>query len=118
MTATTQAADSNDTKLATDAYVDRAVMLRIAYAADAGSTDAYAITITPAPAAYVTGMMFVFKANTINTGACSLQVNALAVIPIKKKHDQDPADGDIEAGQMVSVIYDGTNFQMQSQIAN
>ncbi len=91
---------------------------QIAYGVDSGSTDDYAVTITPAPSAYTAGMMVLFKANTANTGACTLAVNTLAAKSIKKKHDQDPANNDIESGQIVTVIYDGTNFQMQSQIAN
>ncbi len=87
----------------------------VRYGADAGATDAYAITLDPVPAAYYAGMMVVFKANTANTGAATLNVNALGAKTIKKNHDQDLADGDIEAGQIVTVIYDGTDFQMQSQ---
>jgi hypothetical protein len=85
------------------------------YAADAGTTDAYAITLDPAPSAYTTGMVINFYANTANTGAATLNVNSLGAKTIKKHHDQDLADGDIEAGQIVTVVYDGTNFQMQSQ---
>lgn len=88
------------------------------YAADAGSTDAYAVTLSPAPTAYTTGMVVNFKANTANTGAATLNVNSLGAITILKNHDTALADNDIEVGQLVTVIYDGTNFQMQSQIAN
>lgn len=87
------------------------------YAADAGSNDTYVITLSPVPAALETGMVIQFKANTINTGACTLNVNSLGAKSIKKQNDQDPVDGDIEAGQIVTVVYDGTNFQMQSQVA-
>lgn len=90
----------------------------IVYAADAGSTDAYAITLVPTPSAYTTGMVVHFKANTVNTGACTLNVNSLGAKTIKKNYDTDLADGDIKAGQFVSVIYDGTNFQLISPIAN
>lgn len=86
------------------------------YAADGGATDSYAITLTPALGAYVVGMVINFKANTVNTGTASLNVNALGAITILKAHDQTLVTGDIEAGQFVTVIYDGTNFQMQSQI--
>ena len=87
------------------------------YAASAVGTDAYAITITPAITAYTTGMKFRFKADVANTGACTLAVSGLSAIAIKKLNDHDTATGDIEAGQIVEVIYDGTNFQMQSQVA-
>ena len=88
------------------------------YAADAGTTDAYAITLSSAPTTYTTGMVVHFKANTINTGVCTLNVNALGVITIKKQYNVDLADGDIKAGQLCSVIYDGTNFQLLSPISN
>lgn len=88
------------------------------YAADVGSTDAYAITLSPAIAAYATGMTFRFKANTLNTGAATLNVNGLGAITMKKAFNADLATGDILAGQFIEVIYDGTNFQMLSQISS
>ena len=88
------------------------------YAADDESTDTYVITLTPPTLAYVTGQVFYFKANTVNTGAATLNVDGLGAKTIKKLHDQDLANGDIESGHIVEVAYDGTNFQMLSQIAN
>ena len=90
----------------------------INYAEDAGSTDAYAVTLSPVPSQYTTGMVVNFKANTVNTGACTLNVNSLGAKTIKKNYNSDLVDGDIKAGQRVSVIYDGTNFQMISQLGN
>lgn len=84
------------------------------YAADAGASDTYTITLTPAPAAYVTGMVVNFKANTANTGAATLNVNGLGAKTIKRKGSVDLNDNDIVANQDVQVIYDGTNFQMLS----
>lgn len=83
------------------------------YAADAGGTDAYAITVTPAPTAYVTGQVFRFKANTANTGTATLNVNSLGAKTIKKPAASAPADlatGDIIANQIVEVVYNGTDF--------
>lgn len=107
-----------DPDFASEAEVQQGALV---YAADGGGTDAYAITLAttnPALAAYVTGMVVHFKANTANTGAATLNVNSLGAKTIKKLNDQDLADNDIEAGQVVTVVYDGTNFQMQSQVAN
>lgn len=87
------------------------------YAASSAGTDAYAITITPAITAYTTGMKFRFKADVANTGAATLAVSGLSALAIKKYNDQDVETGDIEAGQIVEVVYDGTDFQMQSQSA-
>lgn len=91
------------------------------YAADAGSTDAYAITLTPVPSAYQVGALYRFKANTANTGACTLNVNSLGAIAIKKVAGgitTDLADNDIRVGQFVDCVYDGINMQMQSTLGN
>ncbi len=88
------------------------------YAADGEASDTYVITLTPAPAAYAEGQVFHFKANTANTGAATLNVNSLGAANILKHNDQTLDTGDIEAGQIVTVVYDGTQFQMQSQRGN
>lgn len=88
------------------------------YAADAGANDTYVITLSPAPAAYVTGMKISFKANTANTGACTLNVNGLGAKTIKKFVSTDLSDNDILASQFVTVIYDGTNFVLQSTVSS
>jgi hypothetical protein len=87
------------------------------FGADAGANDTYAVTIA-GYAAYVTGSMIIFTANTTNTGACSVNVNTLGAINLKDQHDQDPEDNFIEAGSVVMAVYDGTNFQMIQPDAN
>lgn len=86
------------------------------YAATSTGTDSYAITLTPAPASYVIGQRFVFRADVANTGACSLNVNGLGARTIVKGISTGLSDGDISANQIVDVIYDGTNLVMQSPI--
>src|SRR3990167_7638460 len=88
------------------------------FAVDAEASDTYVIALTPALTAYTTGQRFTFTANTANTGACTLNVNALGAKTIKKFNDQDLETGDIEAGQVVEVVYDGTNLQMQTPLAS
>ncbi len=87
------------------------------YAATSTGTDSYAITLTPAPASYVIGQRFVFRADVANTGACSLNVNGLGARTIVKGISTGLSDGDISANQIVDVIYDGTNLVMQSLVA-
>jgi len=86
------------------------------YAADSVGTDSYAVTLTPTPPAYFTGMVVRFKAGTANTGACTLNVNSLGAKTIKKNVSDDMATGDILQNQIVEVIYDGTNFQIISPL--
>ncbi len=88
------------------------------FAADGGSTDAYAVTLVPAPAAYTTGMVVNFTANTLNTGGATLNVNTLGAKTLVKNFNVALVTGDILAGQAITAIYDGTNFQMQSPVAS
>lgn len=94
--------------------VNRIEMGQAFFAVDSGSTDAYAVTMTPTPAAYTAGMLVSFQANTANTGPATLNVNSLGAKAIKKNTGMDLDTGDIAADQIVTVIYDGTNFQVQS----
>lgn len=88
---------------------------------DAGSTDTYACSLSPAITAYVTGTHYRFKANTVNTGAASINFNALGAVTIVKVAGGITtalATNDIRAGQWVDLVYDGTNMQMQSLLGN
>lgn len=106
---------SSANKYATQAGLQKGAEI---YAADAEANDTYVITLSPVPASLYTGMVIHFKANTANTGEATLNVNGKGAKIIKKLKDQTLATGDIEAGQIITVIYDGTYFQMQSQIAS
>jgi hypothetical protein len=91
------------------------------YGVDLGMTDAYAITMSPVPASYTTGMVVRFKARTANLGDATLDVNVLGAKPILKHKDLALTDGDIQAGQIVTVVYDSDlqsgsgGWQLQSQ---
>lgn len=87
------------------------------YAADAGANDTYVITLTNAPASYVNGQSFFFKANTINTGTATLDVNGLGPKTIKRSDGTTLLTGDIIANQRVHVQYDGTDMIMISSPA-
>lgn len=89
----------------------------VAYAVDAAGTDAYAITPSPAITAYAAGQQITFKAGTANTGAATINVSGLGAKTIKKSVSSDLITGDIILNQIVSLVYDGTNMQMVSNIA-
>jgi microcystin-dependent protein len=55
-----------------------------------------------------------FKAANANTGAATLNVDGLGAVAIKKNVNKDLSAGDIAAGQIIIVVYDGTYFQMIS----
>ena len=111
-------AGDNGTPSATNLYVTQSgfQINTEKYAADAGSTDAYAITLSPALAAYTTGQLVGFKANTANTGAATLNVNSLGAKTIVKGVSTTLDNNDILTSQLVGVVYDGTNFVLQSPV--
>tara|TARA_R100001082_G_scaffold44580_1_gene23762 strand:- start:6658 stop:8721 length:2064 start_codon:yes stop_codon:yes gene_type:complete len=82
------------------------------YAADSGSANTYAISLSPAVTAYASGQVFHFKAANANTGASTLNVNSVGAKTIVKDVNTALASGDISQNEVISVIYDGTNFQM------
>lgn len=88
------------------------------YAASTTGNDTYAITVTPAPTAYITGQVFRFKVDTANTGSATINVNSLGAKSIVKDVNTALGTGDILADQIIEVIYDGTNMVMKNPVAN
>lgn len=84
------------------------------YAVDTGATNSAQITLTPVLSAYAAGQMINFKAAAPNTGAITLQVDVLGVQSIKNSAGSNLSSGDIVAGQIVTVVYNGTYFQLVS----
>lgn len=81
------------------------------YKTSTGSANAYVLTLAPAPAAYVAGQKFTFKANFLSTGAATLNVNTLGAKDIKLEGFWALAPYAIKTNQVITVIYDGTQFQ-------
>jgi len=84
------------------------------YITETGAADAYVISPSPAITAYAAGQRFTFIATNASTGASTLNVSGLGVKSIVKNVSAALAAGDIAANAIVSVIYDGTNFQLLS----
>lgn len=86
-----------------------------------GPVNSFTLTHTPpyitAASAYRVGQVYVFVSNNDITGAATLNVDGLGAKAIKKRVSADLEEGDIITDQMVSVIYDGTNFQMLSAVS-
>lgn len=49
-----------------------------------------------------------------NTGACTLNLNAFGAQPIVKNHTQPLIAGDIRAGQLSHILWNGTNYELQA----
>jgi len=90
---------------------------RITYVTDTGAADAYIATLTEAPPSYTAGLKIAVKALTTNTGASTINVNGLGIKNIKKSDGTALialAAGDIFAGAIFHIQYDGTQFQLIS----
>ena len=76
---------------------------------DAGTTDAYAITI-PNFNGFVTGMSVLFRANTANTDGATLTINGGQAKTMVKGVSTALATNDILALMWCQCVYDGTNW--------
>ena len=80
------------------------------YILDTGAADVYVATLAPAVPAYVAGQRLSLKIANANTGACTVNINGLGVKSIKTMNGGDPLAGDLIAGQIADLRYDGTNY--------
>lgn len=83
-----------------------------------GSANAYVFAANQTLTAYYDGLDLTFDANFTNTGAATINVDALGAKSIVKNFNEALGAGDITAGQKVRIVYDGTNFQMMSPVDN
>lgn len=86
----------------------------IPYVADSGTLNALVGTYSPAITSgqQVAGLALTIKlANTI-TGAATINVNGLGAKPIKTGDLANPPNGVYVAGEILLLIYDGTNYQI------
>lgn len=66
---------------------------------------------------YDDGMIIYVKIAVVNTDGATLQINALGAKAVHKQHNVALATGDVEVGQILHLVYDNTDFQMLSQLA-
>src|SRR5262252_1992341 len=87
------------------------------YCIAAGTTNTYTCTLDPAVTLLKDGQCFLFKANAINTGPSTLNVNGLGAKDLRKAVNGllvAVSGNDIGTGQHVEVCYDGTVMQIVS----
>jgi hypothetical protein len=87
------------------------------YAADTGAANAYVAAFSPVVGSYVAGQRFAVKAAHANTTSSTLDAGAGTKTIKKLDGATNLASGDIAAGQIFVVEYDGTNFQLISPVA-
>ena len=77
------------------------------FGTDTGTANAYNVAVISA-----LGTPIYFIAANSNTGPSTLTTSSLSTIPIKKYGTSALSGGEIIAGQIIGVAYDGTNFQL------
>jgi len=83
----------------------------LTYGTTGGSSNAYTLSLIPSVTAYVAGQTFTFNASFANTGAATLNVNSVGAVPITVNGTVALRSGAIPSGAVVTVVYDGTQFQ-------
>jgi hypothetical protein len=80
---------------------------------DAGTANAYQVTMTPAPTAYFKYMTVVCVISNTNTGPSVLNVNALGPKPIRHPADNSElSNGELKQNAIACFVFDGTFFHL------
>jgi len=82
------------------------------YASSSSSPNIYTATLSPAPVAYTEGMGLLVKFTNANTNSATINLNTLGAKSIKRTDGTALQAGDITAGMVANLVYDGTNFQL------
>ncbi len=83
---------------------------------DGGAANALAVDLPVPTATYSPGLHVMVKAGAANTGIATLNVNGLGPVAIKKNGTQNLAAGDIQPNLILSLLFDGINFQVLSPL--
>jgi hypothetical protein len=83
------------------------------YATTGGTSTEYTLTLTPAPTAYVAGQSFTMKLHITSGANPTINVNGLGAKNIFDARSLSAiATGSLVANQIVTMWYDGTQFQV------
>ena len=87
------------------------------YVVTSGSANTYVASTTPAITAYAAGQRFLVKINANNTGASTVNFNAVGAKALVKSGAVPLAANELMNGRLYTIIYDGTNFQVDNPTA-
>lgn len=83
-----------------------------------GSANVQTLTYSVAPAALVAGDRYSFIPGFTNTGAATLNVNALGATPLQTGSGSALTGGEVAVGIVTEVWYDGTNFRLFGSLSS
>ena len=82
------------------------------YAVTTGTANSYLLAPAPAIVSYTTGVAFNININISNTGPSTINISNLGTIALVTNLGYPLAGGELLAGSVYRIIYDGTNFQI------
>jgi hypothetical protein len=88
------------------------------YGVSTGTGSAYEVVLNPTPTTLNAGMFIRMKAPLQNTGLATINVNSLGIKSIKRIDGNDLKQSDIPQNGLVTLIYDGVNFELTNAIAD
>jgi hypothetical protein len=91
-------------------YVGTTALRLCAFAADTGTANACAVSPLPAPPQHQSGQMVVLMPAHDVTGATTLALGDLDVRDVVRDDGSTLVAGDMRAGRMYVLVYDGTQF--------
>lgn len=84
------------------------------YALASGTANALIVSLTPIPPAYLAGLTLQIKATGSNTGAATINVNALGEKAVVRPDGSTLSANDILSGSILLMVYDGSAFRLIS----
>lgn len=84
---------------------------RANYVEDTGSANNLSVALDPALGSYTIGLPIRVKVHTTNTGGATIDAGA-GRVAIKKMNGGGTAAGDLPAGGIAELVYDGSAFQL------
>ena len=87
------------------------------YVATTGSANTYVAALSPSITAYAAGQSFLVNINVTNTGASTLNCNAVGAIALVKAGALALEADELIAGRIYEVVYNGTAFEVQNPTA-
>lgn len=82
------------------------------YAITTGTANNYILSPAPAIVVYTTGVAFNININISNTGPSTINISGLGTKDLVVSPNYPLAGGELLAGNVYRIVYDGTNFQI------
>lgn len=86
----------------------------LTYLTAVAGTNTITADATPAITAYAAGQRFAFIAANKNTSSTTININGVGAKSITKNGTTTLSGGDIPSGAAVTIVYDGSQFQLQN----